>query len=91
MKNKKNNKIDLKQVQEIALLSQALMIFAIIVSFIMSRYIPELTILMNIYLVILSFIMAYTNYTTYKKKGICALYIVFGIIILLSTIMGLLA
>lgn len=89
--NKKNNnsKIELKKVQELALLSQAIMIFVIIVSFIMSRYIPELTILMNIYLVLLSLIMAYTNYTIYKKKSICILYIVFGIIISLSILLEL--
>lgn len=91
--SKKNNtvKIELKKVQELALLSQAIMIFAIIVAFIMSRYIPELTMLMNIYLVILSLIMAYTNYSIYKKKSICILYIVFGIIILAGIIMELFA
>lgn len=85
--NKKNNpKIELKKVQEIALLSQALIIAAIIISFIMSRFIPELTILMNTYLVILSLIMAYTSYTIYKKKSISILYIVFGLIILSSVL-----
>ncbi len=83
-KKNSNPKIELKKVQEIALLSQALIIMAIIISFIMSRFIPELTILMNTYLVILSFIMAYTSYTIYKKKSISILYIVFGIIILSS-------
>lgn len=85
--NKKNNpKIELKKVQEIALLGQALIICAIIISFIMSRFIPELTILMNIYLVLLSMIMAYTSYTIYKKKSISILYIVFGLIILSSVL-----
>lgn len=88
LKNNKNNnpKIELKKVQEIALLGQAMIICAIIISFIMSRFIPELTILMNIYLVILSFIMAYTSYSIYKRKSISVLYIVFGIIILFSVV-----
>lgn len=89
-KKSKGQKIELKQVQEIALLSQALMIFAIVVAFIMSRYIPELTIIMNIYLVLLAFIMAYTNYTIYKNKKLSILYIVFGIIILSSVILEIL-
>ena len=84
--NKNSSKIELKKVQEIALLSQAMIICAIIISFIISRFIPELTILMNIYLVILSLIMAYTNYSIYKKKNMSILYIVFGVIILLSVI-----
>ena len=86
--NKKNSpKIELKKAQEIALLSQAMIICAIIISFIMSRFIPELTIIMNSYLVILSFIMAYTSYSIYKRKGMSILYIVFGIIILSSVIL----
>lgn len=89
-KKKNNQKIELKQVQEIALLGQALIITAIIISFIMSRFIPELTIIMNIYLVILSFIMAYTSYSIYKRKSTSILYIVFGLIILLSVILEIL-
>lgn len=85
---KTKEKIELKKVQEIALLSQALIIVAIVISFIMSRYVPELTLLMNIYLVILAFVMAYTNYSIYKKKGICILYIVFAIIIISSILLG---
>ncbi len=85
--NKKNNsKIELKKVQEIALLGQAMIICAIIISFIISRFIPELKILMNIYLVMLSLIMAYTSYSIYKRKSISILYIIFGFIILLSVI-----
>mgnify|MGYP004521409257 CR=1 FL=1 len=87
--NKKDEqKISLKRVQEIALLGQAITILAIIVSFIMSRYVVELTILVNIYLVILSFVMSYTSYSIYKRKGISILYIVFGLIILLSILLG---
>lgn len=89
--SKKNPKIELKQVQEIALLGQALIIVAIIISFIMSRFIPELTIIMNTYLVILSFIMAYTSYSIYKRKSMSILYIVFGLIILSSVILEILA
>ena len=89
LNNKKGKeKIELKKVQEIALLSQALIIVAIIISFIMSRYIPELNLLMNIYLIILSFVMAYTNYSIYKKKSMCILYVVFGIIIISSILLG---
>ena len=85
--NKKNNsKIELKKVQEIALLGQAMIICATIISFIISRFIPELKILMNIYLVMLSLIMAYTSYSIYKRKSISILYIIFGFIILLSVI-----
>lgn len=88
MNNKKNNpKIELKKVQEIALLCQALIITAIIISFIMSRFIPELTIIMNTYLVILSFVMAYTTYSIYKRKKMSLLYIIFGLIILSSVIL----
>lgn len=87
--NKKDEqKISLKRVQEIALLGQAITILAIIASFIMSRYVVELTILVNIYLVILSFVMAYTSYSVYKRKGMSIVYIVFGIMILLSILVG---
>lgn len=87
--NKKDEKkISLKRVQEIALLGQAITILAIIASFIMSRYVAELTILVNIYLVILSFVMAYTSYSIYKRKSMSILYIVFGIVILLSILVG---
>lgn len=89
--SKKSPKIELKQVQEIALLGQALIIVAIIISFIMSRFIPELTIIMNTYLVILSFIIAYTSYSIYKRKSMSILYIVFGLIILSSVILEILA
>lgn len=86
--NKKNNpKIELKKVQEIALLGQAMIIAAIIISFIMSRFIPEITMIMNCYLVILSFIMAYTSYSIYKRKNMSILYIVFGLIILSSVLL----
>ena len=54
----------------------------------MSRYVAELTILVNIYLVILSFVMAYTSYSVYKRKGMSIVYIVFGIMILLSILVG---
>lgn len=92
LKTKKDDKkIKLSQVQEIALIWQAIIIVAVIISFIMSRYIVELSLLMNLYLVILSFIMAYTNYTIYKKKSITFLYLIFGIIILGSIIVGVLA
>lgn len=90
-KRKNNQKIELRKVQEIALLSQALIITAIIIAFIMSRFIPELTIIMNSYLVILSFIMSYTSYSIYKRKGMSILYIVFGIIILSSVILEIFA
>ena len=87
--NKKDEqKISLKRVQEIALLGQAITILAIIASFIMSRYVAELTILVNIYLVILSFVMAYTSYSVYKRKGMSIVYIVFGIMILISILVG---
>lgn len=90
--NKKNSpKIELKKVHEIALLGQALIITAIIISFIMSRFIPELTIIMNIYLVILSFVMAYTSYSIYKRKNMSILYIIFGLIILSSVILEIFA
>lgn len=90
-KRKNNQKIELRKVQEIALLSQALIITAIIIAFIMSRFIPELTIIMNSYLVILSFIMSYTSYSIYKRKGMSILYIIFGIIILSSVILEIFA
>lgn len=87
-KSKNNSpKIELKKVQEIALLWQAIIILAIVISFIMSRFIAELTTLMNIYLVILSVIMSYTSYTIYKRKSISILYIIFGIIILSNIIL----
>lgn len=86
-----NTKIELKKVQEIALLTQLLLIFAIIVSFIMSRFVVELTILMNIYLVILAFVMAYTNYTISKRKSVSIIYLVLGIIILVDIIIGIFA
>lgn len=90
-KKKNNTKIELRKVQEIALLSQALIITAIIISFIMSRFIPELTIIMNVYLVILSVIMAYTSYSIYKRKKMSLVYIVFGLIILSSVILEIFA
>ncbi len=87
--NKKDNKkIELNKIQKIALLSQLLLIFAIIVSFIMSRYVIELTLLMNTYLVILAFVMAYTNYTIYKRKSISIIYLILGAVILVDILLG---
>lgn len=87
--NKKNEKkLELTKMQNLALLCQGIMIVATIIAFIMARFIPELSLVMYIYLVVLSFNMAYTNYAIYKAKASSLIYLVLGFLILVYTILG---
>lgn len=87
---KKEKKLELTKMQNLALLCQGIMIVATIIAFIMARFIPELSLVMDIYLIILSFNMAYTNYAIYKSKVSSIIYLSLGILILVYTILGIL-
>ena len=87
-KNKDKEKFEINKVQEIILLGQAMVIVAIIASFILSKIYSEFSLLLDIYLIILCAIMAYTNFSIYNRKKISIIYIIFSIIILISIIFG---
>lgn len=86
--NKNKEKFEINKVQEIILLGQAMVIVAIISSFILSKIYSEFSLLLDIYLIILCAIMAYTNFSIYNRKKISVIYIIFSIIILISIIFG---
>lgn len=86
--NKNKEKFEINKVQEIILLGQAMVIVAIISSFILSKIYSEFSLLLDIYLIILCVIMAYTNFSIYNRKKISVIYIIFSIIILISIIFG---
>ena len=86
--NKDKEKFEINKVQEIILLGQAMVIVAIISSFILSKIYSEFSLLLDIYLIILCAIMVYTNFSIYNRKKISVIYIIFSIIILISIIFG---
>lgn len=86
--NKDKEKFEINKVQEIILLGQAMVIVAIISSFILSKIYSEFSLLLDIYLIILCAIMSYTNFSIYNRKKISVIYIIFSIIILISIIFG---
>ena len=85
---KKEKKEKYEDVKNAILLSQGIIIGSIIISFIMSLFIPELGILSRIFFIILTFIMAISNYFIYKKISYSIMYLIVGIGFIVGTLLG---
>lgn len=85
---KEKQEIELTKFQSILLLSQALMMMALIISYVMSLFIVELKLLWQIYLILLTIIMAMSNYSISKNKKVSILYLAIGLLFLIGIIIG---
>lgn len=73
---------------EISVLIQTVLAIATISFAVMTLYIVELIPLMEFFLALLMFVMAYNNKTIIKRKYLTVIYIIVGALALLSAIIG---
>lgn len=74
-----------KSINEVGILVQAVLLVALLYSFILVLFIDEFRVLLNITMGLTLFSMAYNNQTIYKKKYMTICYAIFGVF---SLIMG---
>jgi hypothetical protein len=75
-----------KRVDNLGLLVQTVLLVSLIYAFILTLFMSEFKVLLNIVLALTLFIMAYNNQTIYKKTGMTICYSIGGIICLLKVI-----
>ena len=78
-----------KKINSIAILLQCLLLVITIILAIISIFINKFLYITEISMSFLLFIIAYNNSSIYKRKSFSVLYVVIGILILISSIWGL--
>lgn len=84
MKTKKRMVIDLKESYQITLLFQIALIIFIISFGILSIFNKELFIVCEVLMSVMMFVLAFNNQKVYKRKYMTYVYILFGILLLVS-------
>jgi len=68
-----------KNINELGLLIQAILLVTLLYSFILVLFMSEFKVLLNIIMGLTLFSMAYNNQVIYKKKYMTICYVIFGI------------
>ena len=91
MKNRKPRKKDLKllsnPISEIGLIAQTIFSIVTLAFGIGYLFLPEFLLLAQIFLMILLLVIAYNNYTTFKRKSLTIIYIVAAFLVLSAMFM----
>lgn len=91
MKNKKPRKKDLNlmssPISEIGLIAQTIFSIVTLAFGIGYLFLPDFLILAQVFLIILLLVIAYNNYTTFKRKTLTIIYIIAAFLVLSAIIM----
>ena len=77
-----------KRIDDLGLFLQIVLTAAVIISFITSLFIGPLLVVTYALMALILFVLCYNNYVIYKRKYLTTLYFVFGIVMTIETIIG---
>lgn len=77
-----------KKIDNLGFFLQAVLAFAVIISFITSLFIGPLLVVTYGLMALILFVLSYNNYTIYRRKYLTATYFIFGIIMTIVTLLG---
>lgn len=80
-----------KYINNDGLYLQALLLIVVVILFLCSFFVHELTSSLQLMLSFLMFVMAYNNETSYARNHMTLLYVLCGCLFLISTIIGFLS
>ena len=77
-----------KKINDLGLFLQAFLVIVMAICFIISLYIEQLTLLTNILLGFVFFVMSHNNERIYKKKYLTLIYVLAGVVALVYAFLG---
>lgn len=85
---KKENNIEKKQINQISLFIQIILLVILVYFLTLLIFIPQFQNVVDYILSFLLIIMAYNNYKIYKRKNLTFIYGIVGILLLIAAIVG---